>query len=112
MRNIRYSLIVLLFLGIATFAQGQITYVGPDIALVRLEIKAQDIEQSISDGAIKGVDAEIHQLVFRVLANDLQKNNPVESCIEAVFEKCYETFPDATKEVDDVKILVINLLKE
>jgi hypothetical protein len=90
----------------------QVVFVGADIALERLELKAKDVEESIANGEIKGADADIQQLVFSVMSNDLKQNNPVDVCIEAAFEKCYATFQDFTKEVDDFKAVIINLLKE
>lgn len=112
MRNFRFLLLFSILMAFTMVGNAQITYVEPDVALERLEVKAQEIEESISAGVIKGVEADIHQTILKVLVNDLQQNNKVEICIQAAFDKCYELYQESTKEVDDVKEMIINLFKE
>jgi hypothetical protein len=112
MKIFRTCFVLFVFLCTSVLMNAQVVFVGADIALERLELKAKDVEESIANGEIKGADADIQQLVFSVMSNDLKQNNPVDVCIEAAFEKCYATFQDFTKEVDDFKAVIINLLKE
>ncbi len=112
MRNFRFLVLPLVMLTFSWTGKAQITFVDPNVALERLEVKAQEIEESIAAGDIKGVEADIHQTIFKVLSNDLRQKNEVEVCIQAAFDKCYEIYQESTKEVGDVKEMIINLFKE
>ena len=112
MKNFRFLILISLLSTFTLIANAQITYVVPDVALERLEVKAQEVEELITAGEIKGVDADIRQAVFKILSNDLRQNNEVEICIQAAFDKCYEMYQESTKEVDEVKEMIINLFND